>query len=138
MIVTCSGCAGGPRSVSLSHTGGISGIEQRYSIERDGHIYERAKLSLDTLRITRSGVAEPRMTAEVFDVIERHQAELDTLKLQGSGNLTTTLAIEGKRVHSLQWPNLDPPHISTTVVDSLYHMMLQIQETIGKLPAINQ
>jgi hypothetical protein len=138
LIGSITGCAGGTRSVVLLHSGGFSGIEQQYSIDREGRIMERSKLSQDTLRTTRIGIADRSASDRVFEFIERHHVELDSLQLHGSGNLTTAIAIiDRKRLTKLQWPALDPPHLQTSVVDSLYQMMVAVQEQIGKLPAIN-
>lgn len=138
LLLLITGCAGGSRTVAISHSGGVSGIEQRYSIDTKGLILERSKLSQDTFRIVRSGAADPILTRNIFAFVARYAHELDTLKLQGTGNLTTALTLtDGSYEKILQWPNLDPPHISTGVVDSLYQMMLGVQEQIGKLPSTN-
>ena len=89
----------------------------------------------DTLTVVKRGVISDPLRTEVVGFIQRHHAELDTIKLTGAGNLTTEITLKyGNELAHWQWANLDPPALPTTVVDSLYLLTKRVQQEIERFP----
>lgn len=135
-LVCCIGCSSTRErewtSISLTRYGGFSGLEETTELQSSGiarkHMHFPNKPDTTVKQLT----IEKALFDSVANYVDRSFPALEHTTLQGSGNMTTRLDIAGKEHSiSLSWPNIDPPASAPTEVDTVYHLMMRVQQTLA-------
>lgn len=119
-------------SVTFIRAGGFSGLEDRYTIASNGHTIKTMRFPNQEERAVADTTLSSDQVAPIFSYLDRNMDTLLALKLDESGNMTTTMILQyGKRSHVIRWPNLEPPILSTTKLDSLYELVAPVQQWLS-------
>jgi len=131
LAFTTIGCAKPAFLVTLSRSGGFSGTTQTYSVDQEGRGVRTGQWPQDSAR-SKVFTIDRGVTYAISDVLQRRFRELDTIHLQVRGNLTTSLNVKSDSLDiALSWPNLDPPVLQTAALDTLYHLMREVESRMA-------
>ncbi|HET6513402.1 MAG TPA: hypothetical protein VFH43_14520 [Candidatus Kapabacteria bacterium] len=121
-----------PSAVTLIRAGGFSGLENRFRIEANGHATKSMRFPKQDEKTVADTMLSANTVAPIFSYLDRNLDTLLTLKLDETGNMTTTLILHyGAQSHMLRWPNLEPPILATKKLDSLYNYVAPVEEWLS-------
>jgi hypothetical protein len=121
-----------PYTITFMRAGGFSGLEEKYVIEENGHARRTMKFPGREETTAADTTFASQMFAPIFSYIDRNIDSLRAIKLDETGNMTTTLILANKnQTHILRWPNLEPPVLATKKLDSLYELITPVQQWLS-------
>lgn len=131
-----------PASITFIRQGGFSGLEDRYTIERNGHATKTMRFPRQEEKRVADTMLAQSTVAPIFSFIDRNLDSLLAIKYDETGNMTTTLILVGaiklssikdepSSSHIIRWPNLEPPILETKKLDSLYALISPVQEWLS-------
>jgi hypothetical protein len=122
-----------PYTITFIRAGGFSGLEERFIIEENGHARKTMRFPGSPETTPADTNFTPQTLAAIFRFVHRNIDSLRTIKLDETGNMTTTLILANKNVmHTIRWPNLEPPVLATKKLDSLYEMITPVQQWLSR------
>lgn len=137
LLLGLSACASSksdrePMSVTFIRAGGFSGLEDRFKLEANGHATKTMRFPKQDERSVADTTLPLSSVAPIFSFLDRNHDQLLALKLDETGNMTTTMILQyGAKSHVLRWPNLEPPILATNKLDSLYTLVSPLQEWLS-------
>jgi hypothetical protein len=124
-----------PMSVTFIRAGGFSGLEDRYRLEANGHATKTMRFPKQEEKTVADTMLASTSVAPIFNFLGRNLDSLLALKLDETGNMTTTMILHfGAQSHTLRWPNLEPPILATNKLDSLYALVSPLHEWLSATP----
>lgn len=127
MVLLC-GCATSDFTVTLFRTASSTGISERYSVDSKGNGTKTLVIPPDTSGIRTNHAIDPAIVEHLTHILHDSVTALNNLTHQGMGTVISGLDIETSDLKKeLTWENIDPPKLSTGVVDSLYQLMLHAE-----------
>jgi len=124
------GCASsGELTVTLFRSGGVSGITERYAVDQDAIGTKTIALGTDSEAKRSTYSIDRQLAQNVRRLVTDSLASLAAITMNDTGEVTTGLQIDAGTMHEkITWENVDPPKLATPVLDSLYRMMLHVEE----------
>ena len=117
-----------PSSIIFSRAGGLSGLEERYTIEESGRVRKIMKFPGREETVTADTMISASALANIFAYLDRNIDSLRRITSNETGNMTTTLSLtHDAKTHVIRWPNLEPPILATKKLDTLYTLVAPVQ-----------
>ena len=119
-------------AITLIRAGGFSGLENRFRIEANGHATKTMRFPKQDEKTVADTMLSANTVAPIFSYIDRNLDSLLTVRLDETGNMTTTVILHyGAQSHVIRWPNLEPPILATKKLDSLYSIVSPVEEWLS-------
>ncbi len=128
LLLFFSGCASNAFTVTLFRTARTTGVTERYAVNEDALGTKTIALPADSDSKPATFAIDPKLVANIHVLIMDSLASLAAIDLHDSSELTTGIDIDARNTHKeISWANVDPPKLTTPVLDSLYHIMLRVE-----------
>ena len=128
LALCIAGCASRHFTVVLFRNDSASNIEERYAVDQDAVGTKTVKTPVDSESTAKKYTIDKLLVTKIDGLLYDSTKSLLAIDRKDKGEMISGIAIDEKNTHrEITWSNVDPP-VLTPAFDSLYHLMLLVEQ----------